>query len=162
MRDQADPTVKPDSSEPETPRQEADWKQLVERLLAMAPDSFERLAGRLVREASFDNFVMTGKTNHGGIDRRGILRIGLISFPVIFQCKRYRGSVGSKEVRDSRCVMAGRVDKALFITTGTFTAEATKEATREGVPLVDLIGGDFLCMSWGGTVSASSPSRSSG
>jgi hypothetical protein len=30
--------------------------------------------------------------------------------------------------------MAGRVDKALFITTGTFTAAATREATREGVP----------------------------
>jgi hypothetical protein len=31
------------------------------------------------------------------------------------------------------------------MTTGTFTAEATKEATREGVPLIDLIGGELLC-----------------
>lgn len=38
---------------------------------------------------------MTGKTNDGGIDGRGILRIGLVSFPVIFQCKRYHDSVGS-------------------------------------------------------------------
>jgi restriction system protein len=146
VRDQADATAEPDNGEPETPSQEADWKQqLLEHLLAMAPDAFERLAGRLLREAGFDNVVVTGKTNDGGIDGRGILRIGLVSFPVIFQCKRYHGSVGSKEVRDFRGAMSGRVDKGLFITTGTFTAEATKEATREGVPLIDLIGGDLLC-----------------
>ena len=146
VRDQADATAEPADGGPETPSQEADWKQqLLEHLLAMAPDAFERLAGRLLREAGFDNVVVTGKTNDGGIDGRGILRIGLISFPVIFQCKRYHGSVGSKEVRDFRGAMSGRVDKGLFITTGTFTAEATKEATREGVPLIDLIGGDLLC-----------------
>ena len=89
--------------------------------------------------------MVTGKTNDGGIDGRGILRVGLVSFPVIFQCKRYHGSVGSKAVRDFRGAMAGRVDNGLLITTGTFTAEATKEATREGVPLIDLIGGDALC-----------------
>ena len=56
-----------------------------------------------------------------------------------------RWSGRAKEVRDFRGAMSGRVDKGLFITTGTFTAEATKEATREGVPLIDLIGGDLLC-----------------
>ena len=146
VQGQADATAEPSDSGPETPSQEVDWKQqLLEHLLAMAPDAFERLAGRLLREAGFDNVVVTGKSNDGGIDGRGILRIGLVSFPVIFQCKRYHGSVGSKEVRDFRGAMSGRVDKGLFITTGTFTAEATKEATREGVPLIDLIGGDLLC-----------------
>jgi restriction system protein len=33
----------------------------------------------------------------------------------------------------------------LFITTGTFTAEAKKEATRDGAPPIDLIDGDQLC-----------------
>ena len=41
-----------------------------------------------LREAGFDNVVVTSKTNDGGIDGRGILRIGLICFPVIFQWKR--------------------------------------------------------------------------
>jgi restriction system protein len=90
----------------------------------MAPDAFEPLAGRLLREAGFDNVVVTGQTNVGGIDGRGILRVGLVSFPLIFQCKRYHGSVGSKAVRDFRGAMAaGRVDKGLLTTTGTFTAE---------------------------------------
>ena len=41
--------------------------------------------------------------------------------------------------------MAGRGDKGLFITTSSFTAEAKREATRPGVPPIDLIDGDRLC-----------------
>jgi restriction system protein len=41
--------------------------------------------------------------------------------------------------------MAGRGDKGLLITTGTFTAEAKQEATRDGAPPIDLIDGDSLC-----------------
>ena len=41
--------------------------------------------------------------------------------------------------------MAGRGDKGLLITTGTFTADAKKEATRDGAPPIDLIDGDRLC-----------------
>jgi len=40
--------------------------------------------------------------------------------------------------------MIGRTDKGLFITTGTFTAEAKKEVTRDGAPPIDLIDGDQL------------------
>ncbi len=41
--------------------------------------------------------------------------------------------------------MAGRGDKGLLITTGTFTSEAKKEATRDGAPPIDLIDGERLC-----------------
>jgi restriction system protein len=41
--------------------------------------------------------------------------------------------------------MQGRADKGLFITTGTFTREAIKEATRDGAPPIDLIDGETLC-----------------
>ena len=41
--------------------------------------------------------------------------------------------------------MAGRGDKGLLITTGSFTADAKKEATRDGAPPIDLIDGDLLC-----------------
>jgi restriction system protein len=41
--------------------------------------------------------------------------------------------------------MAGRGDKGLLITTGTFTADARREATRDGAPAIDLIDGDRLC-----------------
>jgi restriction system protein len=36
--------------------------------------------------------------------------------------------------------MAGRGDKGLLITTGTFTADAKKEATRDGAPAIEPLG----------------------
>ena len=41
--------------------------------------------------------------------------------------------------------MVGRTDKGLIITTGTFTADARREATRDGAPAIDLVDGDALC-----------------
>ncbi len=125
---------------------ELDWKeQLLEQLMGMKPDAFERLARRLLREADFDSVNVTGKSGDGGIDGLGVYRLGLVSFPVFFQCKRYRGSVSPSAVRDFRGAMAGRGDKGLLITTGTFTADAKKEATRDGAPPIDLIDGERLC-----------------
>jgi len=40
--------------------------------------------------------------------------------------------------------MIGRADKGLFITTGTFTRDAVREATRDGAPPIDLVDGDHL------------------
>jgi restriction system protein len=71
--------------------------------------------------------------------------VSLISFSVFFQCKRYKGSVRASEVRDFRGALQGRGDKGLLITTGTFTAEALKESTRDGAPPIDLVDGDRLC-----------------
>ncbi|MCY1541063.1 Restriction endonuclease [compost metagenome] len=69
----------------------------------------------------------------------------MLSFHVIFQCKRYRGSVTPSQIRDFRGAMQGRADKGLFITTGKFTRDAVKEATRDGAPPIDLIDGEILC-----------------
>ncbi len=89
-----------------------DWKeQLLEALLAVPPDQFERLARRLLREAGFVSATVTGKSGDGGIDGIGVYRLSLVSFPVFFQCKRYKGSVGAGAVRDFRGAMAGRGDK---------------------------------------------------
>ena len=122
------------------------WKDiLLEAVMAMRPDAFERLAQRLLREAGFISVNVTGGSGDGGIDGLGVYRLSLVSFPVFFQCKRYRGSVSPGAVRDFRGAMAGRGDKGLLITTGTFTSDAKKEATRDGAPPVDLIDGDRLC-----------------
>jgi len=126
--------------------QDSNWRdQLLDALTSMKPDGFERLAQRLLREAGFISATVTGRTGDGGIDGLGVYRMSLVSFPVFFQCKRYKGSVGSAAVRDFRGAMAGRGDKGLLITTGTFTSKAKAEATRDGAPPVDLIDGDRLC-----------------
>jgi restriction system protein len=41
--------------------------------------------------------------------------------------------------------MVGRTDKGLIITSGNFTPEAKREATRDGAPAIDLMDGDALC-----------------
>ncbi|MDH6245530.1 restriction endonuclease [Mycobacterium sp. OTB74] len=122
------------------------WRdQLLDAVMKMEPAAFERLAQRLLREAGFTNTRVTGKSGDGGIDGVGVYRLSLVSFPVFFQCKRYVGSVGAGAVRDFRGAMAGRGDKGLLITTGTFTADAKAEAARDGAPPLDLIDGARLC-----------------
>jgi restriction system protein len=119
--------------------------EALEVLLALPPAGFERLSQRLLREAGFTQVAVTGQTGDGGIDGYGTLQINhLVSFKVFFQCKRYANSVSSPQVRDFRGAMAGRADKGIIITTGTFTAEAKREATRDGVPPIELIDGDKL------------------
>lgn len=125
---------------------ESAWKdELLETLLAMTPQGFERLAQRLLRESGFSSAAVTGRSGDGGIDGLGVYQISLLSFPVFFQCKRYRGSVGSSAVRDFRGAMAGRGEKGLLITTGSFTNDAQAESKRDGAPPVDLIDGNRLC-----------------
>lgn len=123
-----------------------DWRsELKNALLNIAPDAFERLAQRLLREAGFVKVEVRGKTGDGGIDGVGVLRVNLVSFQVYFQCKRWKGSVGAKDIRDFRGALQGRADKGLFITTGNFTSQASEEATRDGAIAIDLIDGERLC-----------------
>lgn len=124
-----------------------DWKTLLlEYLTRMPSDGFERLSQRLLREAGFVNVHVTGRPGDGGIDGTGIYRLSpLVSFPTFFQCKRYRGSVSPSHVRDFRGAMAGRGDKGLLITTGTFSKDARAEATRDGAQPIELIDGELLC-----------------
>lgn len=125
---------------------EESWKDILLAVLReMLPDAFERLAQRLLREAGFIKVEVSGRSGDGGIDGLGVLRVNLLSFQVLFQCKRYQGTVGAGAVRDFRGAMVGRCDKGLIITTGTFSADATREATRDGAPAIDLIDGDLLC-----------------
>lgn len=124
-----------------------EWKEnLLNTLYNISPAAFERLAQRILRESGFFQVQVTGKSGDGGIDGKGIVRVsGLLSFHVIFQCKRYKGSVTPSQIRDFRGAVQGRADKGLFITTGTFSREALKESTRDGAPPIDLIDGELLC-----------------
>jgi len=122
------------------------WRdELLQTLLKMDASAFERLVQRLLRESGFIQVEVTGRSGDGGIDGKGIMRLGgFLSFHVIFQCKRYRGSVTPNQIRDFRGAMVGRADKGLFITTGNFTKEAIREATRDGAPPIDLVDGENL------------------
>lgn len=119
---------------------------LIETILTLPPAGFERLCQRILREAGFSEVVVTGKSGDGGIDGHGILQVNeLVSFRVLFQCKRYQAAVGPSTVRDFRGAMQGRADKGIILTTASFTREASLEATRDGAPPVELVDGQRLC-----------------
>ncbi len=126
---------------------EENWKSKLLNIILekVSPAGFERLVQRFLREKGFTQVEVTGRTGDGGIDGTGIARInGMLSFHIVFQCKRYQGSVSAHQVRDFRGAMVGRTDKGLIITTGSFTRDALKEATRDGAPTIDLIDGERL------------------
>lgn len=142
----AAPAVEELAAESQLELPEPHWKdKLLSLLRSLPPDAFERLAQRLLREAGFIKVEVTGRSGDGGIDGIGVLRVNLLSFHVLFQCKRYQSSVGAGAIRDFRGAMVGRSDKGIIITTGTFTPDAKREATRDGAPAIDLIDGDQLC-----------------
>lgn len=122
------------------------WEnKLLTILKDMDPYAFERLSQRLLKEAGFENVVVTKKSGDGGIDGKGTLKIsGLISFNVYFQSKRYEGTVPSSVVRDFRGAIVGRADKGIIITTGVFSKDAKDEARRDGALMIDLIDGKEL------------------
>jgi restriction system protein len=114
-------------------------------LKSLTPSGFERLCMRLLREAGFERVQVTGRSNDGGIDGIGVLQVNdLVSFNVVFQCKKWKESVPPKEIRDLRGAMHGRAEKGIFLTTSTFTSSARSEAERAGTVPIELVDGEKL------------------
>lgn len=125
---------------------ENEWQnELLGIIKKLTPQEFEKLCQRILREAGFIQVKITGKSGDRGVDGIGLIKIaGFLSFRVIFQCKRYQGSISSQQVREFKGTMVGRADKGLFLTTGRFTREAKEEATRDGSAPIDLVDGKEL------------------
>lgn len=145
-RTQKAPTREVDKSLEQEDVEEPNYRaRLLAMLRALPSAGFERICQRLLRESGFEQVTVTGKSGDGGIDGIGILEVNpFVSFKVLFQCKRYEGSVSASQVRDFRGAMMGRADKGIIITTGSFTTEAKKEARRDGVPPLELVDGEKL------------------
>lgn len=135
-----------DDSENENLQGSADYRaELLNILKSLSPSGFERICQRLLRESGFAQVKVTGKSSDGGIDGHGILQVNpFVSFNVLFQCKRYQGNVSASQIRDFRGAMMGRADKGIFLTTGSFTLDAKKEARRDGVPPIEILDGEKL------------------
>ncbi len=119
--------------------------ELLEVLQRVTSKGFEQICALLLRESGFENVEVTGRSHDGGIDGFGTLEINpFVSFKVLFQCKRYKGTVSRAQVGDFRNAMLGRAEKGIIITTGTFSQDAIKEANREGAPKVELVDGEKI------------------
>ena len=100
---------------------------------------------RFLREAGFERVEVTGRSNDGGIDGRGVLQVNeLVSFNVVFQCKKWEQPIPPKEIRDLRGATDGRAEKAIFLTTSSFSTNARLEAERPGATPIELVDGEKL------------------
>lgn len=139
--------VDSDGKPEDTPQsdEDASLQSFLSVVKGLSPNGFERLSMRLLREAGFERVSVTGRSNDGGIDGVGVLQLNdLVSFNVVFQCKKWEGSVPPKEIRDLRGAMAGRAEKGIFLTTSTFTSNARAEAERAGAVPIELVDGEKL------------------
>lgn len=118
---------------------------LLEVLQSVTPIGFEHICKRLLREHGFENVQVTQASHDGGIDGYGTLELNpFVSIKVLFQCKRYKGTVSRAQVGDFRNAMIGRAEKGIILTTGTFSEDAKREASRDGAPPIELIDGKKL------------------
>ena len=135
-----------EGEEPDDVITEPSYKEeLLEILKKVSPEAFERICARLLRESGFEKVEVRGGPKDEGIDGIGVLQVNpFVSFKVLFQCKRYKGTVSRAQVGDFRNAMIGRADKGIIMTTGTFSTEARREADRDGAPPVELVDGEKL------------------
>jgi len=148
QKDVKDTTVREtiNARENESLQESTDYRtELLNILKSVSPSGFERICQRLLRESGFEQVKVTGRSGDGGIDGHGILQVNpFVSFNILFQCKRYEGTVSASQIRDFRGAMMGRADKGLIITTGSFTMDTKIEARRDGVPPIEIIDGEKL------------------
>ena len=120
-------------------------ERLVKILRRTSPKGFEELSARLLRHIGFENVKVTGEQGDQGVDGEGYLLINrFVRTKVMFQCKRYEGSVGPDKIRDFRGAIQGRAERGIFLTTGTFTKGAKEEAARENTTAIELVDIDRL------------------
>ena len=139
---------KPAPADLETPDGDAEdsWKaDLMEILLQLHPDAFERLCQRLLHATGIEDLVVKGGPGDGGIDGTGRLKVGLVSFQVAFQAKRWKGTVGPGVIREMQGSMTSDVDHGIVITTGHFSPSAKTQAKAPGTKQVELVDGERLC-----------------
>jgi restriction system protein len=123
----------------------AHGEEVLSIIKKLSPSGFEKLCKRLLTEVGVHDVQITGGSGDQGVDGTGVIKVNdVVGFNIIFQCKRYKDAVVPHHVRDFRGTMQGRADKGIIITTGRFTAEAKKEAVRDGVPPIELIDGERL------------------
>ena len=125
---------------------EESWKSaLMKVLLELDPLAFERLCRQLLIATGIDEVEVTPGSHDGGIDGTGQLRIGLVSFRVAFQAKRWKGTVGPDVVQKMQGAMTSDVDRGFVITTGHFSRAAQRQARMPGARPVELVDGERLC-----------------
>lgn len=122
--------------------------ELISRILTCSPTFFEQLVVELLVKMGYggsrrDAGERIGQTGDGGID--GIIKEDRLGLDTLFiQAKRWQGPVGRPEIQKFVGALQGqRAKKGVFITTSSYTADATDYASRIDTKVV-LIDGKQL------------------
>lgn len=123
-------------------------RDILSRVMACSPTFFEHLVVELLVKMGYggsrrDAGERIGQSGDGGID--GIIKEDRLGLDTIYlQAKRWQGSVGRPEIQKFVGALQGqRARKGVFLTTSTFTADATSYVTHIDTKVV-LIDGEML------------------
>jgi len=123
-------------------------QEILSRTLTCSPAFFEHLVVELIVKMGYggsrrDAGERIGQSSDGGID--GIIKEDRLGLDTIYlQAKRWQGSVGRPEIQKFVGALQGqRARKGVFLTTSTFTADATSYVTHIDTKVV-LIDGEML------------------
>jgi len=117
---------------------------LIQQIMSCSPAFFERLVIDLLLRMGYggtrkDAGQAIGRSGDGGID--GIIKEDRLGLDVIYiQAKRWEGPVGRPEIQKFVGALQGqRARKGIFITTSSFTSDATNYASmiENKVVLID-------------------------
>lgn len=115
--------------------------QLLERIKAISPSSFEKLVVDVLVGLGYggtltDAGMVVGGGGDEGID--GIIKEDRLGLDYIYvQAKRWQSTVGRPEIqRFAGALLGQRARKGIFITTSSFSADATAYAANQQVSIV--------------------------
>lgn len=117
-------------------------EMLLDRIMRLDSDQFERLVGKFLSAKGFSDVEVTRRSHDGGIDGR--CRIPFVKLAVVFQAKKWKNDISPGPVRELAGVVAnGNFDRGIFVTTSRFTAGA-KEEYDGPQTRIQLVDGDCL------------------
>lgn len=115
-------------------------ESLKKNLLIINPYEFENIMAKLIEHTGFMNVGVTKKSGDDGIDVNALLRHNFsLDLNYQFQIKRWKHSVGRKEVANLRGSL-GFNSFGVIISTSHFTSSAITEAESSGKTPINLVG----------------------
>lgn len=120
--------------------------EILSSLRSFSPEQFESFCRLFLSKYGFTRMELTSRGRDGGIDVRGLLKMGLAEMRVAVQCKRYAedNKVGRPSVSAFRGDITGDFEQGIFMTTSGFTKEAEEISFKPGCVPIILIDGEQL------------------
>ena len=114
---------------------------LLDRIMRLSPEVFEKLVGEFLKAKGFENVEVTGKSHDGGID--GHCYLSFLKINVAFQAKRWSQNVPVEPVQRLVGSIVGRFERGVFVTTSDYSPAARNWMDETNPPVVALNGVEF-------------------